>query len=371
MKTSLLLTVLIGINFGLSAQVTDTGDKVGVGTTNPSQKLEVSGGNIAAYDSGNTYVLAGLNGQNHFRIGYDGTGGVLESFLNNTNSGTHIKFNTGLLTRMTISDNGNITIGGENNYDYRLSISKGNSSSRLAFINSGFSENAILEYHTSKQLRFQNWNNGVWNSNLMTLDFTNGNVGIGTIDVTHNLTVADNRPRIALVDENGDAGVIEFYEISNQIRFQKWFNNGDAFDKTIMTLGGDNGFVGIGTISPDMKLTVKGKIHAEEVKIDLSVPAPDYVFKEDYELRTLNEVEQFIEENNHLPEIPSAKEFEQNGVMQAEMDMNLLKKIEELTLYTIQQEKKIIKQAEKIKNLESLNNKLLELQKRLEKLEKK
>lgn len=124
------------------------------------------------------------------------------------------------------------------------------------------------------------------------------------------------------------------------------------------------------TESPDMKLTVKGKIHAEEVKIDLNVPAPDYVFKSDYTLRSIEEVESFIKEHSHLPEIPSAKEFTENGVMQAEMDMNLLKKIEELTLYTIQQEKKIKKQAEKIKNLESLNKKFLDLQKRLEKLEK-
>ncbi len=111
------------------------------------------------------------------------------------------------------------------------------------------------------------------------------------------------------------------------------------------------GSIGIGTTNPDMELTVKGKIHAEEVKIDLSVPAPDYVFKDDYNLRNIEEVEEFIKENNHLPEIPSAKEFEQNGVMQAEMDMNLLKKIEELTLYTIQQQKEITELKILIKNL--------------------
>ncbi|MEO9513184.1 MAG: hypothetical protein ABJN84_03580 [Flavobacteriaceae bacterium] len=259
-----------------------------------------------------------------------------------------------------IYNNGNITIGNNNNYNYRLSISKENSSSRFAFINSSFSENAVLEYHTSKQLRFQNWNNGVWNSNLMTIDCTNGNVGIGTTDVKQNLSIADNRPRIALVDENGDAGVIEFYEISNQIRFQKWFNNGGSYDKTIMTLGGDNGFVGIGTISPDMKLTVKGNIHAEEVKIDLSVPAPDYVFKEDYDLKSLEEVETFIAKNGHLPEIPSAKEFKTNGVMQAEMDMALLKKVEELTLYLIAENKKNRQQQELI---EQLQKELKELKK--------
>ncbi len=130
-----------------------------------------------------------------------------------------------------------------------------------------------------------------------------------------------------------------------------------------ISLANKSGNVGIGTRNPDMKLTVNGKIHAKEVKIDLNIPAPDYVFKKNYNLRSIDEVAKFIERNNHLPEIPSAMEFEQNGIMQAEMDMNLLKKIEELTLYTIQQEKKI-------KELESLNTKFIELQKRLEKLEK-
>lgn len=133
----------------------------------------------------------------------------------------------------------------------------------------------------------------------------------------------------------------------------------------------NNGNVGIGTTKPDMKLTVKGKIHAEEVKIDLSVPAPDYVFKEDYNLRSIEEVEKFIKANSHLPEILSAKEFEEKGVMQAEMDMNLLKKIEELTLYTIGQEKKIKNLERKNEELNSINKKLIELQSRLEKLESK
>ena len=118
-----------------------------------------------------------------------------------------------------------------------------------------------------------------------------------------------------------------------------------------------------------MKLTVKGNIHAEEVKIDLNIPAPDYVFKSDYKLRSIEEVESFIKEHSHLPEIPSAKEFAKNGVMQAEMDMNLLKKIEELTLYTIEQEKKIKalemekveneKQQKEIDELKALVQKLL------------
>ncbi|MEN2401776.1 tail fiber protein [Flavobacterium sp. MC2016-06] len=105
-----------------------------------------------------------------------------------------------------------------------------------------------------------------------------------------------------------------------------------------------NGNVGIGTAIPDEKLTVKGKIHTQEVKVDLlGSLVPDYVFSNDYKLKSLQEVEEYIKQNNHLPEIPSAKEIEKNGLMLAEMNMTLLKKIEEMTLYMIEQNKRIEK----------------------------
>ena len=127
-----------------------------------------------------------------------------------------------------------------------------------------------------------------------------------------------------------------------------------------------NGNVGLGTTNPDAKLTVKGKIHAEEVKIDLSVPAPDYVFNKEYELLTIEEVQKHIAEKGHLPNIPSATEMEANGVELGLMNMKLLEKIEELTLYTIEQEQKL-KTQENIN--EELQRKNEELERRLNKIE--
>ena len=112
--------------------------------------------------------------------------------------------------------------------------------------------------------------------------------------------------------------------------------------------------VGIGTTNPDEKLTVKGKIHTQEVKVDMAGPlVPDYVFANDYKLKSLQEVEEYIKQNSHLPEIPSAKEIEKNGLMLAEMNMSLLKKIEEMTLYMIEMKKENANQNEKIKTLEN------------------
>ncbi|WP_299883443.1 hypothetical protein [uncultured Lacinutrix sp.] len=121
--------------------------------------------------------------------------------------------------------------------------------------------------------------------------------------------------------------------------------------------------VGIGTTAPDEKLTVKGKIHTEEVRVDLNVPGPDYVFEKyfngasslnpSYNMPTLKEVEAFTKANNHLPEVPSSQEMQENGVELKAMNLKLLQKIEELTLYTIEQQKELDAQKEKNTALES------------------
>ena len=108
----------------------------------------------------------------------------------------------------------------------------------------------------------------------------------------------------------------------------------DASPKIIMSWD-KQGNVGIGINNPDSKLVVDGKIRSEEVKVEI-INGPDYVFEPDYELRTLQETKEYISENKHLPEIPAAKEMEANGVDLGDMNMRLLKKIEELTLYQIQ-----------------------------------
>jgi hypothetical protein len=113
-----------------------------------------------------------------------------------------------------------------------------------------------------------------------------------------------------------------------------------------------DGKIGIGTEKPDELLTVKGKIHTQEVLVDLDgAVAPDYVFEAyftgssilypSYTLPTLKEVANYIEQNHHLPGIPSAQVMEKEGLSLKEMNLLLLQKIEELTLYTINQQKEI------------------------------
>ncbi len=103
-----------------------------------------------------------------------------------------------------------------------------------------------------------------------------------------------------------------------------------------------NGSIGIGTDNPGTaKLAVNGSINATEIRVTATVPGPDYVFEKDYSLPTLQEIESYIAKNKHLPEVPSAKEMEEKGLRLGEMNLLLLKKIEELTLYVIDQQKQI------------------------------
>jgi hypothetical protein len=120
-------------------------------------------------------------------------------------------------------------------------------------------------------------------------------------------------------------------------------NGGDAAYYTGSTNNYFAGKVGIGTPLPDDQLTVNGRIHSREVKVDVNIPVPDYVFHPDYKLPKLEEVRAYVNKNHHLIGVPSAKEIEKQGLGLGEMNLRLLKKIEELTLYVLRQDRSIEK----------------------------
>ncbi|MCC9074319.1 hypothetical protein LNQ49_22250 [Flavobacterium sp. F-65] len=131
-------------------------------------------------------------------------------------------------------------------------------------------------------------------------------------------------------------------------------------DQHVMTWNYD-GNVGIGTTTPKNKLDVKGTIHSQEVKVDM-LGWSDFVFKKEYNLPTLAEVEKHINEKGHLENIPNEEEVLKNGINLGEMNAKLLQKIEELTLYMIEMKKENIqmksKQSELENTVKELNNKL-------------
>lgn len=183
---------------------------------------------------------------------------------------------------------------------------------------------------------FAQWNQ---NGNCYTI----GSVGIGTTP-WNKLHVLGPKG-----DENTGIVRIDGVDANASLRIginteYAWIQSHNSKPLYINDLGNNtfinaqDGNVAIGTHTPDVnaKLTVMGKIHTNEVLVDLNIQGPDYVFEKDYDLLSLSEIESYVHQHKHLPEVPSAKEMEANGLNLKEMNLLLLKKVEELTLHLIE-----------------------------------
>jgi NOL1/NOP2/fmu family ribosome biogenesis protein len=123
-------------------------------------------------------------------------------------------------------------------------------------------------------------------------------------------------------------------------------------------LGNGSTNVGIGTTdTKGYKLAVAGSVIAESLKVKNYASWPDYVFAKDYHLPSIPELEAFIKEHNHLPGIPSEAEVAKEGIDVGEMNKKLLQKVEELTLYIIQQQKAITELQAEMKQVQVVVNK--------------
>jgi hypothetical protein len=247
--------------------------------------------------------------------------------------------------------------------------------------------NTLTWWERDPTVDIQSWGNSA--NTYMTIN--KGNIGIGTttpnakLDISGmllssggsaNLDVADpvrgnisylsNSGKI-LIGWNRNAGAGETDFISNQgggnqggFAFYNYDNSGA--EKQLMWIQG-NGNVGIGTPDPKgYKLAVNGSAIATSMTVKLNSAWPDYVFKKDYALPTLSEVKTYIDQNQHLPEMPSAQEIAKDGLNLGEINKLLMKKVEELTLYLIEKDDKDKQQQEQInvlnKKVDLLINKL-------------
>jgi|GEM_PF-781675 len=197
------------------------------------------------------------------------------------------------------------------------------------------------------------------------LNDNGGNVGVGTSTPQAVLHIKDNtgiivegdtgwKGKIKMVDgfdnvvarddmliSTSGGFMFKMDDNANGISNVQGFNVYDRNNTSVFAIEESNGNVGIGTIETGThKLAVEGSIGAREIKVEGSGWS-DFVFEENYKLPTLREVEQHIQEKGHLQDIPSAAEVAENGIFLGEMDSKLLQKIEELMLYTIEQQKEL------------------------------
>ena len=227
---------------------------------------------------------------------------------------------------------------------------------------------------------------GTGDDSRVTILHTNGNVGIGTTNPIQKLDV-DGKVLLRTVDTNqgwansylywsahslvmgtppgvaahnsldlkpGGTALIDDPLYSRLRMYSATFIDEQTQKIELATEGNcwfmNNGNVGIGTATPAYKLDVAGEIRSDSIRTQAinvqAVSGADFVFDKDYDLPTLEAVKAFIQANGHLPEIQSAEDMQTNGVNISDFQIQLLQKIEELTLY-------IIKQEERIKELES------------------
>jgi hypothetical protein len=315
-------------------RITSAGN-VGIGTTNPTSNLQIfessdskPGGVVAATKSVFKLMRSGTSDYSYnesaeFRIGHGGpslSGSKLDLFVNGANN------TNGAPDQQVMSwlYNGNVGIG---------------------------TTSPAAPLHVSK---------------LMTP---------GTVTEMLRLEVRNNGDELA-----GEGAAINFYTpvtpspdvvgaqiytfresavnaySTTSLRFAT-NNLGTVSDKLVISGSGN---VGIGTTDntawnlagSSYKLAVGGGMIATAVTVKTVANWPDYVFKKDYTLPSLTDVKTYIDQNQHLPEIPSAQQIEKDGVNLGEMNKLLLKKVEELTLYLIESNKKQAEQEERMKKME-------------------
>jgi hypothetical protein len=186
----------------------------------------------------------------------------------------------------------------------------------------------------------------------VVLNPIDGNVGIGT-NYAPNRKLEIYKGRILFTGAQDPAnfvyGGIEFTNAAaNSMRGFVGMANDELIGFYGFTGGGygllmnvSTGNVSIGTVTgaTGYKLSVGGKIMAEEIRVQSMAAWPDYVFKKEYRLPTLSELEKHIATHGHLPNIPDAKTIDKEGIKLGDMQTRMMEKIEELTLYIIQMDK--------------------------------
>jgi len=371
--------------FSGNLTVTGTGNSsfvgnVGIGTTTPAERLEVAGWAKTSngYKVGTSPVI-------DINRNFSGNNSTFEGTLNVTGTST-LSGNLTVTGTSTLS--GNLTVTGNSTLSGNVGIGVPTPQKKLD-VNGDINFSGNI-YQNNQLVNLS----GFWASNVNNIFYNNGNVGIGTNNPigqfqtgTNNFSVClgklDYSPddlgyAIGYVGFNGKysnnsfvfnsdgsnggsliystiGGTLHFVTIPNTGSSNKTLTNSDIASLRRMTITG-NGNIGIGISNPstDYKLSVAGKILAEELQIQLVQDWYDNVFKEEYNLMDLNELESYVKQNNHLPDVPSEAEVMENGIRVGEMNALLLKKVEELTLYVIAQQKMLECQHTEIENLKQL-----------------
>ena len=335
-KFLVVFSILSGSTLAYAQNTFPLDAAVGIGTLTPGAPLHVfvgpdskPGGVVSAAQK--TLKLSRFGTGNYsynesaeFRVAHGGPsywGSRLDLYVN----GAHNESNVPDQHAMTWQYNGNVGIG-TNNPTALLQLGDFNGSNQ------------------SKYLLIP----GTYNFERLQLgQLSNGNSALEMVN--HNSAETSYGVRLTANIDNGGPGL--------QFQYAKSKSSYNALEYQTAMFLDLNGQIGIGTLSPREKLSVNGKIRAQEIKVE-ATNWPDYVFEEGYEVGSLEGLGSYIKANKHLPEIPSAKEVAANGIELGEMNKLLLKKVEEITLYLIQKDREMIMIKKELEALKTKTQKL-------------
>jgi len=299
------------------AYLTLNGKKAGVSQSMLEVQSPDKGWVISART--NAFNAGDINGLRFYSgyLGEDKWAGIASVAEDLHSNKTALSFYAGQTEKMRLAWNGNLGIGTVN--------------PRAVLDISNYTLNGMLSAVLGRLPEGDDVGNGTF---VGAQGFNTDVIGGKSFSIVHNFYGQTNSSINFHRGGDRTGGFISFNTFSNQERMR--------IDP--------NGNVGIGTTTPREKLSVNGNIRAHEIKVE-ATNWPDYVFEEGYNVGTLSGLESYIRANKHLPEIPSAKEVEANGVELGEMNKLLLKKIEELTLYVIELKKESIEQQKQLDQL--------------------
>ncbi len=315
-----------------ASDITFATGKVGIGTTGPDANLDVRGsGNVAQF--GNSVYE-----DQYISIRNNTTGGLLG--IAPTTDGGVFQFQSGNNKGMRFMVDGDATGTAWSTGVNAMEIAE---DGRIGINTTTLDANSALTVE------------GQVTADKISLTNSSSNVSMQMESVNGKNTF------IAFKEQNtsGQAvwkGGVSWNSVKNAVLL-------DSYDGgNIVLRNNSGGNVGIGEENPTEKLEVNGNtliqgdLEAMKVKVTATPGQgwPDYVFEPEFKLRPLSEVEAFVKDNKHLPEVPSAKEVEAKGIDLGNMDATLLKKVEELTLYMIEMNKKIEKLEKENKQLKEL-----------------
>ena len=309
---------------------------VGIGNTSPDAKLDITGGDWNL-ENGNPGDLRIGNAGSNLRIG------VVTSGINTGNarmfSSNSLFLGTNNTVHFSINPIGNIGIG------------TGNTSNRLRVLGQTTSSASVVRVSNSYTGAADVI--GVESTSSPMTGYGIGGYFLGGYRGLHSIgdgTTYTGQVIALEASATGTAGTrigILGKATGGTINWAGYFDPGNVYIAHELRIGAA-AFTGVS----GYKVVVDGKILAEELRIKLSQNWPDYVFGEEYELMPLDKLEACIKKTNHLPGIPTAAEVAANGIELGDMQIKSMEKIEELTLYIIQQDKRIHELMQRITILE-------------------